>query len=420
MRSAGTAREDAPVLMVMRHPQARHRRTAGRRLSRDLILIGLLLPLLVSGCRRKRFPHYASNFREYAWVTNGGSNSVTVLDLVNMTPAATIPVGANPTAIAVNPRRDEVYVVNSGSGSVSVIDAVKNRVIATIPVHREPTSIDVDAAGERAYIANSGSNNISALDLLQRREIAASGAGESPAALRLSPDGATLVVANRRSGSVSVLDAHRLTLRAAFNGCPGAADVVVLPDSSKAFVACTGGHQVMAIGLARPQSQIPEDHQDRLLSLLDVGQTPVHLALKPDGGEIFVSNFGGATVSEIATGSDEVGGAYVVGDQPSGGVVSADNSLLWVSNFAANTVAAYSIDDGQLEHTVQVGTGPGPLAFSTDGFLLLAVDAVSGDVSVVRTVSYTPRGQVITGSLFTMLPVGRHPNAIAVKGFRVQ
>lgn len=394
--------------------------TSCRRLPRNLILIGLLLPLLISGCRRKRFPHYASNFREYAWVTNGASNSVTALDLVNMTPAATIPVGANPTAIAVNPRRDEVYVVNSGSASISVINAVKNRVVATIPVHRDPESIDVDASGERAYVANAGSNNISVLDLLQRREVAAAGAGESPADVRISPDGNTLVVANRRSGSVSIFDARHLTLRSAFSGCPGAADAVVLPDSSKAFVACSGGHQVMAVGLARPQSQIPEEHQDRLLSLLDVGESPVHLALKPDGGEIFVSNFGGDTVSEIATGSDEVGGAYIVGEHPSGGVVSADNSLLWVSNFAANTVAAYSIDDGQLEHTVQVGTGPGPLAFSTDGFLLLAVDGVSGDVSVVRTVSYTPRGQVITGSLFTVLPAGRHPNAIAVKGFRVQ
>jgi len=394
--------------------------TTRSRVPRNLILISLFLPLLLSGCRRKRFPHYASNFREYAWVTNGGSNSVTVIDLVNMTPAATIPVGANPTAIAINPRRDEVYVVNSGSASVSVVDAVKNKVVATIPVHREPSAIDVDPTGDRAYVANAGSNNISVLDLLQRREIAAAGAGESPSDLRLSPDGDTLVVANRRSGSVSILDAHHLTLRSAFNGCPGAADVVVLPDSSKAFIACSGGHQVMAIGLARPRNQMPEEHQDRLLSLLDVGQSPVHLALKPDGGEIFVSNFGGDTVSEIATGSDEVGGAYVVGEQPSGGVVSADNSLLWVSNFAANTVAAYSIDDGQLEHTVQVGTGPGPLAFSADGFLLLAVDAVSGDVSVVRTTSYTPRGQVITGSLFTVLPAGRHPNAIAVKGFRVQ
>ena len=381
----------------------------------------LVLLLLAVGCRRKHFPQYPSDFREYAWVTNGGGNSVTVFNLVNMQTAATIPVGEDPTELAVSPTRNEVYVVNSGSASVSVIDAVTNRVAATIPVYREPSSVSVDSLGQRAYVANAGSNNVSVLDLGQRREIEAIGVGESPAVVRVSPDGGTLVVTNRDGGSVSVIDAKRLRVRTVLSGCPQASDTVILPDSSKAFVACTGGHQVMSVGLARPISQNPEDRKDRLLALLDVGPSPVHLALKPDGGEIFVSNFGGDTISEIATGANEVGGAYVVGANPMGGVVSADNSTLWVSNFGANTVAAYSIDDGALINAgIGVGDGPGPLALSDNGFLLLAVDKLSGDVSVLRTISYTPHGEPKTGSLFTVLSAGKHPNAIAVKSFVVK
>ena len=383
-----------------------------------LILASVLVSTLVGGCSRRHFPRYPTNYRQYAWVTNGGSNTVTVLDLVNMQVAGTIAVGANPTAIAVNPQRDEVYVANSGGSSISVIDAKTNRVAVTIGAHRQPSSIDVDSVGQRAYVANAGSNNVSVIDLTKRREIAAIGVGEAPADARISPDGDTLVVANKGSGSVSVIDAHTLALRAAFSGCPEASDTVILPDSSRAFVACTGGRQVMVIGLARAHSQLPAERADHLLDFLDVGQTPVHLALKPDGGEIFVSNFGGDTVSEIATSSAEVGGAYLIGEHPLGGVVSADDSTLWVSNFAANSVAAYSIDDGKLVNTVRVGDGPGPLAFSDDGFLLLALDGLSGDVSVLRTISYTPKGEPVTGSLFTVLSAGKHPNAIAVMGFK--
>jgi len=385
-----------------------------------LALTAALLPLVVTGCWRKHFPHYPADFREYAWVTNSGGNSVTVLDLVHMQTAATIAVGDDPTDVAVSPTRDEVYVVNTGSGSVSVIDAVTNKVAATIGVHREPESISVAASGARAYVANAGSNNVSVVDLAKRREAGAVGVGESPGVVRVAPDGATLVVTNRKSGSVSVVDAEKLRVRAVFDGCPGAADAVILPDSSKAFVACTGGHQVMALGLARAQAQDPAEHKDRLLALLDVGPTPTHLALKPDGGEIFVSNFGGDTVSEIATGTNEVGGAYTVGENPLGGVVTADNSTLWVSNYGANTVAAYSIDDGTLiNRGIQVGEGPGPLALTSDGFLLLAVDREAGDVSVLRTISYTPKGVAVTGSLFTVLSAGRKPDAIAVKSFVV-
>ena len=382
------------------------------------LLLASLLPLLLGGCRRVHFPKYPSNYREYAWITNGGSNSVTVLDLVNMQQAATIAVGTNPTAIAVNPRRDEVYVTNSGSGTLSVIDGRSNRVVATIGVHRDPQWVDVDPETERAYVANAGSNNVSVIDLAKRREVAAIGVGEGPAVARISPDGRSLVVANRTSGSVSVVDVHDGKVRTAFDNCPLASDTVILPNSTKAFIACTGANNVMVISLKRAQPQLPGDGDDHLLDLLDVGPSPVHLALKPDGGEIFVANSGGDTVSEIATGNNEVGGAYLIGEHPQGGVVSADNSILWVSNSAADTVAAYSIDDGALVHTVQVGNEPGPLALASNGFLLLALDAGSGDVSVVRTISYKPKGEPVTGSLFTVMPAGKHPNAIAVMGFR--
>jgi hypothetical protein len=83
-------------------------------------------------------------------------------------------------------------------------------------------------------------------------------------------------------------------------------------------------------------------------------------------------------------------------------------------------VVASSLDDGTRINTVQVGEGPGPLALASGGFLLLAVDRAAGDVSVLRTVSYTPKGQAVTGSLFTVMSAGKEPNAIAVKSFTVK
>jgi YVTN family beta-propeller protein len=391
---------------------------------RRLIVACALLCTALAGCTRRHFPKYPSYYREYAYVINGGSNTVSVLDLVNMRPDRTIAVGANPSGIAINPARNEVYAVNTGNGTgngtVSVIDAEKNSVATTIPVHREPYFIDVDAQGKRGYVANAGSNNVSVIDLANRRVIATIGVGEAPGLARISPDGGSLVVTNRASGSVSLVDPHTFKVRSVFSGCPQATDAVILPDSSKTFVACSGGHQVVAIGLARPASTNESEHEDRVLAFLDVGKTPVHLAMKPDGGEIFVSNFDSDTISEIATGANEVGGAYLVATHPSGGIVSADNSTLWISNFNANTIGVYSIDDGKLVNTINVGDGPDQLALAGNGFLLLAVDARSGDVSAVRTISYAPNGTIHSGSLFTMLPAGMHPNGIAIKAFRVK
>jgi YVTN family beta-propeller protein len=382
-------------------------------LRRAILVAFTLLALALTACRPHDFPQYPPNYREYAYVANGGSGTVTVIDVVDVRVDRELPVGRNPVAVAASPTRNEVYVVNSGAegapGSISVIDAENNTVAAIIPVHRQPVSIDLDPTGERAYVANSGSNTISVLDLKTRREIAVLGAGEVPVAARISPDGKTLVVANRGGNSVSLIDPAAKSLRAVFEGCPGASDAVILPDSSKAFVACAAGHQVMAIALAH--SKFNPEQPDRLEALLDVGRAPVQLALKPDGGELFVSNSLSDSISEVVTTTNDVGGAYLIGDDPVRGLVSADNSMLYVADFNSQYVTAYSIDDGQrLKPSIRVGDGPSALAFSSAGHLLFVVDNRSADIAVVRTASR---------SLFAVLPAGRAPNAIAVKAYKL-
>ncbi|MGB6744323.1 MAG: YncE family protein [Terracidiphilus sp.] len=391
-----------PHVSILRHGKAQ-------------LLTALLAPALLTltGCRPHDFPQYPPNYREYAYVPNGGSGTVTILDVVNVRIDRELQVGVGPVAVASSPTRNEVYVVNSGApsgnGSISVIDAEHNTVVATIPVRRQPVSIDLDPAGKLAYVANSGSNSISVVDLPARRVIAEIGAGQEPVAARLSPDGKTLLVANRGGNSVTLIDPGADRVRAVFTGCPGAEGLVILPDSSKAFVACSAGHQVMAIALARSKNDSGEPA--RLEALMDVGRAPVDLALKPDGGEIFASNSLSNSVSEIYNTSDEVGDTYMIGEDPVFGLVSRDNALLYVANLRTQFVNIYSIDDGKRVGWVHVGDGPSAMAFSATGHLLFVVDSRSDDVAVVRTSSQ---------SLFTMLPAVRDPDAIVVKAFKVQ
>jgi YVTN family beta-propeller protein len=367
----------------------------------------------ITACRRHDFPQYPPSYREYAYVTNGDSGTVSVLDVVNVRLDREIAVGQRPVAVAASPTRNEVYVVNQGAiggqGSISVLNAENNRVAATIPLHKESQSIDIDAEHDLAYVANWGSNSISVIDLKNKREIAQIGTGEHPASARVAPDGKTVVVPNRSGNSVSIIDASTRRVRAIFEGCPGASDAVVLPDSSKAFVACSSGHQLLAITLAN--SKFNAGGPDRLESIMDVGRAPVHLALKPDGGELFVSNEQSDSISEVVTTTNDVGGAYLMGDDPVRGIVTADNSLLYVAAARASEVTLYSIDDGKRTASIRVGDGPSAMAFSSAGHLLFVVDSRSGDVAVVRTGTH---------SLFTMLPAGRGPNAIAVKAFSVK
>jgi YVTN family beta-propeller protein len=381
------------------------------------------IPLIVLttavGCRRSSFPDVPAGYREFAYVSNGSGNTVSVLDLVYLRQDRTLRVGSNPTGLAANPAKNEVYVVNTQSGSISVINTENNDVVATIPVGRLPFFISVEPSGLRAFVANSGSNSVSMIDLDRRRVLSVAGTGEQPGKALISPDARSLLVTNRGSGSVSLFDVteNSLRLRATFAGCTGATDATILPDSSKAFIACSESHQVMALSLAAAPDSWAAKHdstliKDHFLTLLDVGMTPVHLALKPDGGEIFVTNFASDSVSEIATGTNEVGGTYLIGTRPSHAIVSRDNGTLWVSNFGSDAISIYSIDDGRLEGSVHTGSAPDSLTFSADEHLLLVADAHSGDVSVIRTQG--KQGP----ALFTILPAGGSPNAIVVKAMQ--
>ena len=369
-----------------------------------------------------RFPQLAENYREYAYVSNGGAGTVSVLDLVNFRPDRTLRVGDEPSGVTANPVRNEVYVVNAASGSVSVIDAEKNAVVAAIPVHRQPFGISVDSKGLRGYVANSGSNTVSVLDLVAHKELSTAGTGEQPGVAKIAPDGRSLVVSNRGSGSVSIYavdDSPRVRLRATFDGCAGATDIAILNDSSKAFVACSAANHVMSIGLASdPESwQAKQDaasKQDRLLARLHVGKTPTHLALKPDSGEMFVTNFGSDSISEISTFTNEVGGTFPIGTQPAQGLVASDNSALWVTDFGADSVSLYSIDEGRMALSVHTGSQPDAMALSEQQPLLLVADSKSGDIAVIRTRDNNGP------ELFTMLPAGVRPNSIAIKSYKTK
>lgn len=408
------------------------------RLTAPTLAAALLLPLSIglSGCGRNRFPTYPPGYREFAYVSNTLEGTVTALDLVYLRKDRVIPVGRQPTGMAVNPLRNEVYAVNTGSNSVSVIDTTDNRVAQTIGVQHSPVSIAVSPDGRRAYVANAASNTVSVIDLQQRRQIAVSATGEDPSIARVAPDNRTLVVSNHAAGSLSIYTItgsrdkdskdRPLQFREAFPGCPGATDVAVVANSagepqsgSKAFVACTGSHQIMVVWLAASPSswrgrQDASLRHDQLLCTLDVGKSPTHLAVKPDGGEVFSTNFGSDSISEISTWTNEVLGTYMIGSQPSSALVSANDSSLWVTDYGADSATMYSIDDGHVEASVHTGSHPGALAFSADEHLLLAADTGSADIAVIRM-------QGKDGpTLFTLLPSGGHANALVIKTFRAR
>jgi len=96
------------------------------------------------------------------YVANAGSNTVTIYEN-NKT--YDVPVGKNPSSIAVNPVTDKIYVANKGDNTVSVIDgSSKSKIIQNIPVGKNPSSIAVNPDTNIIYVANEGSDTVTTID----------------------------------------------------------------------------------------------------------------------------------------------------------------------------------------------------------------------------------------------------------------
>ena len=365
------------------------------------VLAVICVLLAVSGCRKA-----TAATQGFVYVSNGKSDTVTVIDTATFAPLRTLNVGKNPTGVTPNPVNGEVYVVNSDSGSVSVIDARSNQLLATMAVQRNPYYLAVTPDGTRAFVTNAGSNSVTVLNLRNRQLLGNIAVAAQPGVARVSPDGKLVAVSARGANAVSLIDAQRLEVAATIPVCETPEDIAILPDSSKAFVACTASHQVAVIDLKNR----------RLLTLLRVGGTPVSLALKPDGGELFVFNFEADTISAINTESNEVSESFLAGNSPVSGVFSSDSSLLYVSNLRSNSIAVFDVATRKLLVSVPVGSRPDQMVLTPDEQLLFVADTGSGDVSVLRLdVRRDKKIQKPPQRLFTMIPTGMEPNGLTFK-----
>lgn len=117
-----------------------------------------------------------------------------------------VPVGATPCAVAVNPQTNSVYVANYADSTVSVIDGTTHTAMATIPVGLHPQALAIDSAANLVYVANTHGNSVSVIDGAKQTVIATLPAGENPFAIAAIPNRRRAVVANLNGPSYTIID----------------------------------------------------------------------------------------------------------------------------------------------------------------------------------------------------------------------
>jgi YVTN family beta-propeller protein len=288
---------------------------------------------------------------EKAYVTNYGSNNVSVINLNNGQPGTSITVGTNPTSIEISPTGGFAYVTNYNDpgnlSSVSRIDLSTGSVTSiTHPSLVGPVDVVFSPDGSKAYVSNQGSITtrgtlISVISTSSNTVTETITVPQDPQDLAISADGNKLFVSHPFGGRVSIIDvsvspavvstpitgltapqglalvgtSNNLTLYVAEKGTADRVSVYDATTTPAFKTRITGFADPQQLSLNGPQSsgtqlfvanrgannvRIIDVNQNTLTSpILSVGIQPYEVTFAPNGLKAYVANAGGTTLSVI-------------------------------------------------------------------------------------------------------------------------
>jgi YVTN family beta-propeller protein len=183
------------------------------------------------------------------------------------------------------------FVSNSGSNTLTVFDKKAMRVVDAIATSQGPGGIVLDQTRARAYVAAARDDAIEVIDVFKREIINRLRLNfmDRPVELALSPDGRTLVSVNQASNTVSIIDAVSMTEVRKIQVGDGPASAVVDPAGLKVYVMNTRSSTISVVDLT----------QRALAVTISVEAPPLRGAFNRRGSALYVISSESPNLLEI-------------------------------------------------------------------------------------------------------------------------
>ncbi|MGA9188117.1 MAG: PKD domain-containing protein, partial [Methanosarcina sp.] len=306
----------------------------------------VLFLILVLSTASAATTQIASQAVPYAYITNSGGTTVSVIDTSTNKITATVDIGSSPYGVAVNPAGTKVYVASDGSDTVSVIDTATNKITATVPIGSHPWGVAVNSAGTKVYVANEGSGTVSVIDTATNKVTATVPVGNYPCGVAVNPAGTKVYVVNTLDNTISVIDTatNKVTATVPVGNVP--TGVAVNPAGTKVYV--TNEYNVSVVDTAT----------NKVTATVPVGSYPWGVAVNPAGTKVYVTNYGDNTVSVVDTATNKITATVPVGDYPLGIAINLAGTKVYVANEESSTVSVIDTATNKVAATVPVGKDP--------------------------------------------------------------
>lgn len=144
------------------------------------------------------------------------------------------------------------YVTNRGSDNITVFDKKTGEVVSVLPLSNGPGSIVVSRTLNRAFVAVPDEDAVAVIDtatlsIINRVRL---NAGDLPRQLALTPEGDLLLAANTGSDTLSIIDAVALAERARVSVGDGPDSVILDRTGRRAYVFNTNSNTISVLDIS--------------------------------------------------------------------------------------------------------------------------------------------------------------------------
>jgi YVTN family beta-propeller protein len=331
-----------------------------RSLKRAVLHSALLSTLIILPMAAMTLGTRPAQAAPFVYVTNSGSDTVSIVDRASNTVVKTITVGPNPRGVAITPNGKFMYVANWGSNTVSVIATANSTVVKTIIVGNSPYGVAITPNGKFAYVANAASNTVSVIATASNTVVATIPVGCSPARAAITPNGQFVYVTTSGCsladpGTVAVIATASNTVVTTIP-VDGAIGVAIAPNGTFAYVGGDAGVSVIPTASNSVVFIIP---------IPSGGELP-DVAITPGSRIAYVVSRTARSVSVIYTPTNKV--IQKIGmDDPTGAAITQNGNYLYVANQGSNKVLIVATADDSVSQVGGVFKGPWDVAVALSG-----------------------------------------------------
>ncbi|MBI3583190.1 MAG: hypothetical protein HY096_04475 [Nitrospinae bacterium] len=292
----------------------------------------------------------------------------------------------------VSPQTLLLYVTNSGSDYVSVIDRFENRVVGVIGVEKNPTGLVLSQEQERIYVLNSRSNSISIIDTSQDyvRDRIQFASGIEPIEMAMIPysdkrNHGKLYITNKGSNDVTVVDTFMKSQIKSINVGNAPIGVSANPSRQEVYVANSGSNSVSVI----------DSMTDAVKATINVDRKPVDIVVVRDN--IYVLNAESDSITVIDTVTKTIKGRIQAGINPRKGIYSEQYNRIYLSNYSSGEVSFLIPSSAVITRSIKAGEKPVGLAIDESRNRLYITDYSSDKVILINSVSEVAEKVIIVG-----------------------